>query len=110
MEKPLKKNDTQGKLITIEGIEGGGKSTNIAFIANLIRKKGKEVVVTREPGGTPVAESIRQVILQHYPEKMLPETEALLYYAGRFQHVKTLIQPALAQGKWVLSDRFYDAS
>jgi dTMP kinase len=99
-----------GKFITIEGIEGVGKSSNIKFIANMLQSAGKSVVLTREPGGTPIAEAIRQVLLHEYVESTLPQTELLLLYAGRLQHVEHVIKPALAQGKWVVSDRFVDAT
>jgi dTMP kinase len=99
------------RFISFEGIEGVGKSTNIAWVQHCLEAKGQEVVSTREPGGTPIAEAIRQLLLQTYPEEnMLPDTELLLLYAGRIQHVQSVILPALKAGKWVLCDRFYDAS
>ena len=97
-------------LITIEGIEGVGKSSNIQYIAKCFQKSGHEVVLTREPGGTPIAEDIRQILLKSYDEKTLPETELLLLYAGRLQHVAHVIKPALEAGKWVICDRFNDAT
>ncbi|MFI4937918.1 MAG: dTMP kinase [Candidatus Berkiellales bacterium] len=100
----------KGKLITIEGIEGVGKSTNVKFIAECLKKKGFEVVITREPGGTPLAEDVRKILLTEYREPTLVETELLLLYAGRMQHIAAVIQPALDQGKWVVCDRFNDAT
>jgi len=101
---------TRGKFITLEGSEGVGKSSNIQFIANTLKALGIAVVTTREPGGTPIAEEIRQILLTEYEEPTLPETELLLLYAGRKQHVEHLIKPALALGKWVVCDRFFDAT
>ncbi|MBI2790451.1 MAG: dTMP kinase [Gammaproteobacteria bacterium] len=100
----------KGKFITIEGIEGVGKSSNVNFIANLIQNAGNEVIVTREPGGTPIAEAIRGILLSEFEETTLAETELLLLYAGRLQHVEHVIKPALNQGKWVVCDRFTDAT
>ncbi len=99
-----------GRFITLEGVEGAGKSTAMKFIAEHLTAKDIEFVVTREPGGTIIAEEIRKVILQHYPEPMCPYTELLLYFAGRAQHITEVIKPALADSKWVVSDRFTDAS
>lgn len=98
------------QFITIEGVEGAGKSTAMQFIEKYLQKQGIDFVLTREPGGTEIAEVIRKVILAHYMEKMCPYTELLLYFAGRAQHVNQVIRPALQQGKWVISDRFTDAS
>ena len=99
------------RFISFEGIEGVGKSTNIAWVKQCLESQGAEVVCTREPGGTPIAEAIRQLLLNSYPdETMLSDTELLLFYAGRLQHVHHVILPALKAGKWVLCDRFYDAS
>lgn len=100
----------KGKFITIEGIEGVGKSSNVSFIADFIQNKGKQVVVTREPGGTPIAEAIRKILLAEYEEEILGQTELLLLYAGRLQHVEHVIKPALMQKKWVVCDRFIDAT
>lgn len=100
----------QGQFISFEGVEGGGKSSNIQFVKQWLTQRGIEVVVTREPGGTEIAESVRAVLLAHYQEVMDSDAELLLMFAARVQHVNTLIKPALAQGKWVLSDRFVDAS
>ncbi len=99
-----------GKFITVEGIEGVGKSTNIDFLSGLIEKEGIEVVRTREPGGTPMAERIRGLLLEH-GEEALPDTaELLLFFAARSLHVANTIRPALEAGKWVVCDRFTDAS
>ncbi len=96
--------------ITIEGVEGAGKSTAMRFIEKYLTKQNIDFVLTREPGGTEIAEAIRKVILDHYAEKMCPYTELLLYFASRAQHVSQVIKPALDTGKWVISDRFTDAS
>jgi dTMP kinase len=97
----------RGKFITFEGIDGAGKSTHIAFVAELLRKQGRQVVTTREPGGTPLGEKLRDLLLH---EKMHLETEALLMFAARREHIAEVIEPALARGDWVISDRFTDAS
>ncbi|HEY5799670.1 MAG TPA: dTMP kinase, partial [Burkholderiaceae bacterium] len=96
-----------GKFITFEGIDGAGKSTHVAFVSELLRAAGKTVVTTREPGGTPLAEKLRALLLH---EKMHLETEALLMFASRREHLAQVIEPALARGDWVVSDRFTDAS
>lgn len=100
------------KFISFEGIEGVGKSTNIQYVAHLLEQHAQNYILTREPGGTPLAESIRQLLLTHaqYKEKIWPDTEILLLYAGRMQHVQEVIFPALNQGQWVLCDRFFDAT
>lgn len=99
-----------GKFISIEGIEGAGKSTQLQFIAEYLRSRGKQVVVTREPGGTPLGEEIREVLLKPTKQSMAEETELLLMFAARAEHIKQVIQPALKRGDWVLSDRFVDAT
>lgn len=100
----------KGLLITLEGIEGAGKSTAIEAIKAHLEAQHIPVVFTREPGGTEIAEQIRTVLLADYVEKMVPETEALLMFASRIQHLHHKIMPALGQGCWVISDRFTDAS
>ena len=100
----------RGRFISIEGGEGVGKSTQIAALAAFIEQKGFEVVLTREPGGTEGAETIRQLVLGGSAERWLPRAEALLFAAARSYHVERLIEPALARGKWVISDRFIDSS
>ena len=96
-----------GKFITFEGIDGAGKSTHLTFVTDLIRARGKQVVATREPGGTPLGEKLRELLLH---EKMHLETEALLMFASRREHLVQVIEPALARGTWVISDRFTDAT
>lgn len=100
----------KGKFITIEGIEGVGKSSNLRFIADLVKANGKQVLMTREPGGTPIAEAIRRILLDEFAESTLAKTELLLLYAGRLQHVEHIIKPALNKGIWVICDRFTDAT
>jgi dTMP kinase len=99
-----------GKFITVEGIEGVGKSTNIEYLSALIEGKGIEVMRTREPGGTPMAERIRGLLLEHGEEPMTDIAELLLFFAARSLHIHNAIKPALAAGKWVVCDRFTDAS
>lgn len=98
-----------GRLITIEGIEGVGKTTNLNFIANWLQERGINVLLTREPGGTAVAEEIRKVLLNPDNE-LTSECELLLMFAARSAHLDELIRPALARGDWVVCDRFTDAS
>jgi len=97
----------KGKFITFEGIDGAGKSTHVESISAYLRAKGKSVVTTREPGGTPLGERLRELLLH---EPMHLETEALLMFASRREHIAKLIAPALERGDWVISDRFTDAS
>jgi dTMP kinase len=97
----------QGKFITFEGIDGAGKSTHIGFVTDFLASRGKIVVSSREPGGTPLGEKLRDLLLH---EKMHLETEALLMFASRREHIAQVIAPNLADGRWVLSDRFTDAS
>lgn len=99
-----------GKFITVEGGEGVGKSTNIDFLSGLIEKQGIEVIRTREPGGTPLAERIRGLLLEHGDEPLPDTAELLLFFAARSLHVTNTIRPALEAGKWVVCDRFTDAS
>lgn len=101
---------TRGKFITVEGIEGTGKSTNIDFLTSLVEASGFEVVRTREPGGTPMAEKIRQLLLDHDQEPLPEIAELLLFFASRSLHLQNAIVPALKEGKWVICDRFTDAS
>ncbi|AMP04737.1 dTMP kinase [Collimonas pratensis] len=96
-----------GKFITFEGIDGAGKSTHIGFVADLLRSRGLTVVTTREPGGTALGEALREVLLH---QKMHLETEAMLMFAARREHLAQVIEPALARGDWVISDRFSDAT
>lgn len=98
---------TPGKFITLEGVDGAGKSTHLAFVADWMRQQGCEVIVTREPGGTPLGETLRELLLHR---DMDADTELLLMFAARQQHLAELILPALASGAWVVSDRFTDAS
>jgi len=96
--------------ITIEGGEGGGKSTNIAFIQKYLEKSGQQVIVTREPGGTKLGEKVREVLLNPEHKGMHDDTELLLMFSARAQHIAEVIKPAIAQGKWILCDRFTDAT
>ncbi|MCX8049389.1 MAG: dTMP kinase [Methylohalobius sp.] len=97
----------RGRFITLEGGEGVGKTTNLEYIRAFLQERGIDVITTREPGGVPVAEQLRALILG---EKLVPEAELLLFFAARLHHLRELILPGLAQGKWVVSDRFTDAS
>lgn len=99
-----------GKFITFEGGEGAGKSTQIRLLAERLTALGEAVVITREPGGTPTAEAIRRVLLSGLAEQLGPDGEAALFAAARADHVDRVIQPALKEGKWVLSDRFFDST
>lgn len=96
-----------GCFITFEGIDGAGKSTHIQFVTDLLRAQNRQVVVTREPGGTVLGEKLREMLLH---DKMNLETEALLMFAARREHIAEVIEPALKRGDWVISDRFTDAS
>lgn len=100
----------RGQFITLEGVEGVGKTTNIQFIVEHLQSAGIELVQTREPGGTKIAEMIRAILLDHSDEKLCDETELLLMFAARAQHIKQVIEPALAKGQWVICDRFTDAT
>ncbi len=100
----------QGRFITVEGIEGGGKTTNIPFIRELLETAGAEVVLTREPGGTALGEEVRGLLLDHRHDGMAAETELLLMFAARAEHLARVIRPALAAGRFVLCDRFTDAT
>tara|TARA_B100000614_G_scaffold258505_1_gene280780 strand:+ start:8274 stop:8900 length:627 start_codon:yes stop_codon:yes gene_type:complete len=99
-----------GRFITLEGGEGAGKSSNLEWLAGRLRDAGVAVTVTREPGGTDLAERIRAVLLDPGPEPMADTTELLLVFAARAQHLAARIRPALARGDWVLCDRFMDAT
>lgn len=101
---------SRGRFITVEGVEGAGKSTCIGHIRDVLAHAGKQVVVTREPGGTALSEEIRGLLLAHRQEGVAVETETLLMFAARAEHLAKVIRPALAAGQWVLSDRFTEAS
>ena len=101
---------TRGKFIALEGGEGAGKSTQARLLAEALRARGIEVVTTREPGGTPGAEAIRELLLTLEGEGWNPRAEALLFAAARSDHVERLIAPALTEGRWVICDRFLDSS
>lgn len=98
---------TRGRFVTLEGVDGAGKSTHVAWIAERLRAPGRKVLVTREPGGTPLAERLRELVLA---EPMDPIAETMLLFAARTDHVQREIGPALAAGNWVLCDRFTDAT
>jgi dTMP kinase len=97
----------RGRFITLEGIDGAGKSTQLAYVADFLRTRGVDPVVTREPGGTPLGERVRELVLH---EPMRARTETLLVFAARAEHVESVVEPALAQGRWVICDRFTDAT
>jgi dTMP kinase len=100
----------RGKFITLEGGEGVGKTTNLTFIRDYLQEHNIPVVVTREPGGTVLAEKIRHLLLDNDSEIISEQAELLLIFAARAQHIKHVIEPALAQGEWVVCDRFTDAT
>ncbi|MGQ9425306.1 dTMP kinase [Gilvimarinus sp. F26214L] len=100
----------RGRFITLEGGEGVGKSTNLAFVNDYLKSRNRQVVLTREPGGTPLAEKIRSLLLEPSAETMSDMTELLLMFAARAQHLSQVIRPALERGDWVLCDRFTDAT
>ncbi|MCW8829778.1 MAG: dTMP kinase [Gammaproteobacteria bacterium] len=100
----------RGRFITLEGSEGSGKSTNLDYIHEKLQQNGIDVILTREPGGTLLGEQIRELLLDHRQQAMASDTELLLMFAARAQHLNELILPALEQGKWVLCDRFTDAT
>ncbi|MGK0273610.1 MAG: dTMP kinase [Cocleimonas sp.] len=103
-------NDSNGLFITFEGVEGAGKTTNIEYIAEKIKASGHEILLTREPGGTELSEAIRELLIsKEYPE-MHVTTELLLMFAARSEHLNKKILPAINEGKWVLCDRFTDAT
>ncbi|MEW7977048.1 MAG: dTMP kinase [Candidatus Sedimenticola endophacoides] len=99
-----------GRFITIEGGEGAGKSTNLDYIRSLIEAAGHPVLFTREPGGTPLGEEVRELLLGHRHTGMADDTELLLMFAARAEHIARCIRPALERGQWVLCDRFTDAT
>lgn len=100
-------NPVQSKFITFEGMDGAGKSTHLDWFADALRRRGIDMVVTREPGGTPLGERLREILLH---QSMGIRTEAMLMFAARQEHVEQVIRPALQDGKWVISDRFSDAT
>lgn len=99
-----------GVFLTLEGLEGTGKTTNLAFITELLQRAGIDVLVTREPGGTPLGEALRDVLLNRHDVQIGPMAELLMMFAARAQHIELVIKPALAEGRWVVSDRFTEAS
>jgi dTMP kinase len=101
---------SRGRFITLEGIEGAGKSTVAQLAADWLATRGITARVTREPGGTPLAERVRKIVLERGPEAVSPQAETLLMFAARSIHVENLIRPALARGEWVICDRFTDAT
>ncbi len=101
---------SRGRFITLEGIEGAGKSTAARHVAQYLEARGLTVLATREPGGTPLAERVRQIVLERGTEHLTPVTETLLMFAARALHVDNVIRPALARGEWVVCDRFTDAT
>lgn len=100
---------SRGKFITLEGLDGAGKSTHLGWLEAFLKAKGLTVLMTREPGGTPLGEKLRALLLDH-TQVMHPDTEALLMFAARREHLDKVIRPALEAGTWVVSDRFTDAS
>lgn len=100
----------KGKFITVEGSEGAGKSTNLDFIHQQLQSENKNVIITREPGGTELGEAIRELLLGHKHDGMSDDCELLLMFAARAQHLERVIKPALEEGIWVLCDRFTDAT
>ncbi len=99
-----------GRFVTVEGGEGAGKTTQIAFVREYLERRGCRVMATREPGGTPLGEEIRALLLGHRHEGMTPAAETLLMFAARAEHLEQLVRPVLATGGWVLCDRFTDAT
>ncbi|MEH6588403.1 MAG: dTMP kinase [Halioglobus sp.] len=102
--------ESRGLFITVEGGEGVGKSTNMAYLEQHLSDLGIDIVVTREPGGTALGEDIRELLLRPRDDKMTANAELLLIFAARAQHLTQVVEPALAQGRWVLCDRFTDAT
>ncbi len=108
--KVINENNKNSLFITFEGVEGAGKTTNIAYIAEKIADAGHEILLTREPGGTTLGEAIRDILISKDLPEMHHDTELLLMFAARAEHLQRKIIPALAEGKWVLCDRFTDAT
>ena len=102
--------ESRGLFITVEGGEGVGKSTNMSFLETHLCERGIDLVVTREPGGTALGEDVRELLLRPRPEPVTASAELLLMFAARAQHIHQVIEPALAAGRWVLCDRFTDAT
>lgn len=100
---------SRGKFITLEGMDGAGKTTHLEWLRGHLAGRGLPLTVTREPGGTPLGEALRRLLLDSH-EPRTPDTEALLMFAARREHIATVIEPALAAGRWVLCDRFTDAT
>jgi dTMP kinase len=101
---------SSGRFITLEGIEGAGKSTAARFTRDWLSARGARVQLTREPGGTPLAERVRELVLTPAEERITPAAETLLMFAARAIHLETLVRPALARGEWIVCDRFTDAT
>ncbi len=99
-----------GRFITVEGIEGVGKTTNLNFIRDYLNAQGKDVLLTREPGGTALGENIRELLLSHKHDGMAGDTELLMMFSARAEHLDKIIRPSIAKGRWVLCDRFTDAT
>lgn len=110
MSSGLGKDNNKSLFITFEGVEGAGKTTNIDYIAEKIKASGQEFILTREPGGTILGEKVRDLLISKELPEMHHNTELLLMFAARAEHVQQVIQPALKKGLWVLCDRFTDAS
>ena len=110
MNQILNNTQRSARFISFEGGEGSGKSTNISYFCELLADSGIDYVLTREPGGTEIAEAIRTILLSHHQESLQDMTELLLVFAARAQHVEAVIRPALAAGQWVVCDRFTDAT
>ncbi|MDG2471912.1 MAG: dTMP kinase [Pseudomonadales bacterium] len=98
------------KFITIEGMEGAGKSTNLSYVIDFFQQRGIDFAATREPGGTEISEKIRHLLLEHHTETLAPLAELMLIFAARAQHIDKVIKPALDAGQWVICDRFTDAT
>jgi dTMP kinase len=101
---------SEGRFITVEGVEGAGKSTHLGAVRDLLQQAGHRVVLTREPGGTPLGEALRGLLLRPDGGPMSPDTELLLMFAARAEHLQRVVRPALTAGDWVLCDRFTDAT